>query len=168
MLLTQEQIQEIIAFQEGQLKQSIENQVRNTLQLLVNQEMTAYEPQIKEAAKKYFKEKAEEIIPQTPDWVSNQVDVVIQQRILDFLDRSNASIASLFSTRAWPNESKVISFVDSIIQKQLNIHFDELLKNKIEMYIKRLWVVDIKDMENDLQSMSDQANYAYECWRDWR
>ena len=162
-------IKQFIEEQQSSFELTLENKIKyeanRLLEDMVKQKLL---PQIENEIKLFFDVKSTDILGKLPIRMDEKISAVIEDRIIKYIEnRSNWWLKSVFNSRWWPKEETVLSYVESIVQKKLELCFNDHLKNLIEKYIRRIWVVDIQDMQNEIidlnHHISDAANYWYEA-----
>lgn len=157
-------IQQFIEEQQSSFELTLENKVRHEASKLI-EDMVKQKllPQIETEIKSFFDNKSTEILGRLPSRMDEKIDAVINDRIIRYIE-SKASqwewLTSIFNSRWWPREETVMSYVERVVQKNLEICFNDHLQQLIEKYIRRIWVVDINDMENEMHCLNQQVWYA--------
>lgn len=157
-------IQQFIEEQQSSFELTLENKIRyeanRLLEDMVKQKLL---PQIETEIKSFFDNKSTEILGRLPSRMDEKISTVINERIIRHIEHHASQwewLTSIFSSRWWPKEETVISYVEKVVQKNLEISFNDHLNQLIQKYIIRIWVVDIKDMENEMHCLNQQAWYA--------
>lgn len=169
--LTESQVKEFMKTQEEAFQTLLENKVKyeanRLLEDMVKQKLL---PQIENEIKLFFDAKSTDILGRLPTRMGEKISTVIEDRIIKYIENhasSNWWLKSVFNSRWWPKEETVLSYVENIVQKKLELCFNDHLQNLIEKYIRRMWVVDIQDVQNEIMDLnhniSDASNAAYEA-----
>lgn len=164
-------IKQFIEEQQSSFELTLENKVKREaekmIEVMVKEKLLS---QVETEIKLFFDAKSTEILGKLPTRMDEKVETVINHRIIKYIENHASSstwLKSVFDSRWWPQETKVLSYVESIVQKKLELCFNDHLQNLIEKYIRRIWVVDIKDMQDEIMDLnhniSDAANYWYEA-----
>lgn len=157
-------IQQFIEEQQSSFELTLENKIKQEanklIETLVKEKLR---PQIETEVKTFFESRTKDILGKLPYRTSEQIDTVINDRIIRYIEGYASQwdwLKSIFNSRWWPREETVMSYVEKVVQKNLEISFNDHLNQLIQKYITRIWVVDIKDMENEMHCLNQQAWYA--------
>ena len=164
-------IKQFIEEQQSSFELTLENKVRQEanrlIEIMVREKLFA---QVEKEVNSFFSEKSIEILGRLPSRMDEKINTVIEDKIIKYIEShagSDTWLKSVFNSRWWPQETKVLSYVEKVVQKKLELCFNDHLQNLIEKYIRRIWVVDIKDMQDEIMDLnhniSDAANYWYEA-----
>jgi hypothetical protein len=166
----EENLENYIKWNEEYVQQCVKSAINNK----VNQKVQQYlEWKIKWVESELNKYMEWQIIQRTddiPTWAAATFERIIEQRVLKKMeDMGSWEIKRMFSTRWWPVEWSVLNYLESVVYKKLNKKLNEHLSEIVSTYIKKLWVLNIEDVENeinDLQNIArEEANAAYEAWQ---
>lgn len=164
-------IKQFIEEQQSSFELTLENKIKyeanRLLEDMVKQKLL---PQIENEVKLFFDVKSTDILGKLPIRMDEKISTVIEDRIIKYIENhasSNWWLKSVFNSRWWPKEETVLSYVENIVQKKLELCFNDHLQNLIDKYIRRIWVVDIQDMQNEIGGLYDSilhaSNAAYEA-----